>query len=49
MGDKEESKPDWTIQVEEREGAPFLIYKGVLVGRLYGGCPIKEMLEKLNG
>lgn len=39
---------DWVIQEVQQEGAPFLLYKGVIVGRLYGGCPYKEMLEKLN-
>jgi hypothetical protein len=45
----EEKKPEWAIQQVSEEGAPFLLYKGVLVGRLYGGCPYREMLEKLNG
>jgi len=40
---------DWCIQQVNEEGAaPFLLYKGVLVGRLYGGCPYEEMLIKLN-
>jgi hypothetical protein len=40
---------DYAIQQVTEEGeAPFLLYKGVLVGRLYGGCPYSEMLELLN-
>jgi hypothetical protein len=39
---------DWAIQAVPEEGAPFLLYRGVLVGRLYGGCPYALMLQLLN-
>jgi hypothetical protein len=39
---------DWAIQEVPQEGAPFLLYRGRLVGRLYGGCPYALMLELLN-
>jgi hypothetical protein len=40
---------DWSIQEVPQEGAPFLLYRGVLVGRLYAGCPYQLMLQLLNG
>lgn len=39
---------DWSIQAPREEGAPFLLYRGVMVGRLYGGAPTTEMLRLLN-
>lgn len=39
---------DWSIQAPPEEGTPFLLYRGVLIGRLYGGAPISEMLRLLN-
>lgn len=44
----EPKKLEWKIQQVPDMETPFLLHKGVVVGRLYGGCPIKEMLEKLN-
>ena len=42
------SEPRWSIQAPREEGAPFLLCGGVMVGRLYGGAPVSEMLRLLN-
>jgi hypothetical protein len=38
----------WSIQVPPNEGAAFLLYQGVMVGRIYGGAPMEYMIRKLN-
>lgn len=40
---------DWSIQEPEVEGARFLLYRNVMVGRLYAGAPMSDMLRLLNG
>jgi hypothetical protein len=47
--DNDVEAKDWVVQRIGDEEAPFLLYKGIIVGRLYGGCPIDKMLDKLNG
>lgn len=41
------SQEGWDVQNTGEEAA-MLFYNGVAVGRLYGGCPISEMMRKLQ-